>query len=64
MIWLFFRASGNRILVAVAEVKNNECWIITTLAMVDLDQKGHVSGIEFVGQKDFSIRELLRDIPG
>ncbi len=31
--------------------------------MVDLDQKGHVIGIEFVGQKDFSIRELLRDIP-
>ena len=29
MIWLFFRAFGNRILVAVAEVKNNECWIIT-----------------------------------
>ncbi len=28
-IWLFFRAFGNRILVAVAEVKNNECWIIT-----------------------------------
>ncbi len=34
-----------------------------TLAMVDLDQKCHVIGIEFVGQKDFSIRELLRDIP-
>ena len=34
-----------------------------TLAMVDLDQKGYVIGIEFVGQKDFSIRELLRDIP-
>lgn len=29
MIWLFFRAFGNRILVAVAELKNNECWIIT-----------------------------------
>lgn len=34
-----------------------------TLAMVDLDQKGHVIGIEFVGQRDFSIRELLRNIP-
>ena len=34
-----------------------------TLAMVDLDQKGHVIGIEFIGQKDFSIRELLRDSP-
>ncbi len=29
MIWLFFRAFGNRILIAVAEVKRNECWIIT-----------------------------------
>lgn len=29
MIWLFSRAFGNRILIAVAEVKNNECWIIT-----------------------------------
>jgi hypothetical protein len=28
-IWLFFRAFESRILVAVAEVKNNECWIIT-----------------------------------
>jgi hypothetical protein len=34
-----------------------------SLAMVDLDQKGHVIGIEFVGQKDFSIRELLRGAP-
>ena len=25
--------------------------------------KGHVIGIEFIGQKDFSIRELLRDTP-
>lgn len=32
-----------------------------SLAMVDLDQKGHVIGIEFIGQKDFSIRELLRN---
>ena len=29
MIWLFFRPFRNRILVAVAEVKHNECWIIT-----------------------------------
>ena len=34
-----------------------------SLAMVDLDQKGQVIGIEFIGQKDFSIRELLRDTP-
>ena len=34
-----------------------------SLAMVDLDQKGKVIGIEFIGQKDFSIRELLRDRP-
>lgn len=34
-----------------------------SLAMIDLDQKGHVIGIEFIGQKDFSIRELLRDGP-
>ncbi len=34
-----------------------------TLAMIDLDQKGHIIGIEFVGQKDFSIRELLRGTP-
>ncbi|MBA3543939.1 MAG: DUF2283 domain-containing protein [Chthoniobacterales bacterium] len=33
------------------------------LAMIDLDQKGQVIGIEFIGQKDFSIRELLRDTP-
>ena len=32
-IWLFFRAFGNRILVAVAEVKNNECWIITAYSV-------------------------------
>ncbi len=31
--------------------------------MIDLDQKGHIIGIEFVGQKDFSIRELLRGTP-
>jgi hypothetical protein len=29
LIWLFFRRFGNRVLVAVAEVKANECWIIT-----------------------------------
>jgi hypothetical protein len=34
-----------------------------TLAMIDLDQKGGVIGIEFIGQKDFSIRELLRNFP-
>ena len=28
-IWLFFRAFESRILVVVAEVKRNECWIIT-----------------------------------
>ena len=28
-IWLFFRAFESRILVVVAEVKSNECWIIT-----------------------------------
>lgn len=34
-----------------------------SLAMIDLDQKDNVIGIEFVGQKDFSIRELLRGAP-
>lgn len=34
-----------------------------SLAMVDLDQKGQIIGIEFIGQKDFSIRELLRNAP-
>src|SRR5665213_1382491 len=34
-----------------------------SLAMVDLDQRGQIIGIEFIGQKDFSIRELLRDTP-
>jgi hypothetical protein len=29
LIWLFFRAFESRILVVVAEVKDNECWIIT-----------------------------------
>ena len=29
MIWLFFRSFGPRILVAVAETKNDECWLIT-----------------------------------
>jgi hypothetical protein len=28
-IWLFFRAFESRILVVVAEVRANECWIIT-----------------------------------
>jgi hypothetical protein len=28
-IWLFFRLFESRILVVAAEVKNNECWIIT-----------------------------------
>ena len=28
-IWLFFRAFQSKILVVVAEVKANECWIIT-----------------------------------
>ncbi|MGI8821281.1 MAG: hypothetical protein ACR2ID_10520 [Chthoniobacterales bacterium] len=31
--------------------------------MIDLDQKGNVIGIEFIGQKDFSIRQLLREGP-
>ena len=29
LIWLFFRVFESRILVVVAEVKANECWIIT-----------------------------------
>ena len=28
-IWLFFRKFEGRILIVVAEVKKNECWIIT-----------------------------------
>lgn len=28
-IWLFFRRFESRVLVTVAEVKHNECWIIT-----------------------------------
>jgi len=28
-IWLFSRMFGSKILVVVAEVKGNECWIIT-----------------------------------
>lgn len=110
-IWLFFRAFGNRILVAVGEVKTMsagssphigkngvKAFVIPatrtpvvevdteataayvrfsratvartmplpgkdSLAMIDLDQKGGVIGIEFIGQKDFSIRQLLRDFP-
>jgi hypothetical protein len=29
LIWLFFRLFESRILVVAAEVKKNECWIIT-----------------------------------
>ena len=29
MIWLFFRAFADRVLVIVAETKKHECWIIT-----------------------------------
>ena len=29
LIWLFFHAYGRRVLVVVAEIKNNECWLIT-----------------------------------
>jgi hypothetical protein len=29
MLWLFFRAFEGRTLVVVAEIKLNECWIIT-----------------------------------
>ena len=29
MLWLFFRAFESRTLVVVAEIKLNECWIIT-----------------------------------
>lgn len=28
-IWLFFRGYGGRVLVIVAEVKKNACWLIT-----------------------------------
>jgi hypothetical protein len=29
LIWLFFRAYGSTVLVVVAEIKKNECWLIT-----------------------------------
>jgi hypothetical protein len=29
MLWLFFRAFEGRILAVVAEIKINDCWIIT-----------------------------------
>lgn len=29
MIWLFFRQFGPKLLVTVAETKNDECWLIT-----------------------------------
>jgi hypothetical protein len=29
MLWLFFRAFEDRLLVVVAEIKLNDCWIIT-----------------------------------
>lgn len=29
MIWLFFRAYGDRVLIVVAETKKDACWIIT-----------------------------------
>ena len=29
LIWLFFRRFESRILIVVAETKDNECWIIT-----------------------------------
>ena len=29
MIWLFFRRFGAKVLVVVAETKNDECWLIT-----------------------------------
>ena len=29
MIWLFFRQFDSKLLVVVAETKNDECWLIT-----------------------------------
>jgi hypothetical protein len=29
MLWLFFRTFDSRLLVVVAEIKLNDCWIIT-----------------------------------
>jgi uncharacterized protein YuzE len=33
------------------------------LVMLDFDAKGNVIGIEVVGQQEFSIRELIKQIP-
>ncbi len=33
------------------------------LVMLDLDAEGNVVGIEVVGQQEFSIRELLKQVP-
>ena len=33
------------------------------LVMLDFDAEGRVIGIEFVGQQEFSIRELLKSLP-
>jgi uncharacterized protein YuzE len=107
---LFSRAFGGRILVVVAEVKANDCWIITGsgknskdfvtaiteppiveidteataayirlrdgkvartepyeskkgLMMLDFDADENVVGIEVVGQQEFSVRELIKQIP-
>jgi uncharacterized protein YuzE len=35
----------------------------TGLVMLDLDAEGNVIGIEVVGQQEFSIRELLKQVP-
>jgi uncharacterized protein YuzE len=109
-IWLFFRAFESRILVTLAEVKANDCRIITRywedrkgfvipitqppiveidteataayirlrdtkvvatksygsekgLVMLDFDADENVVGIEVVGRQEFSIRELIKQIP-
>ena len=33
------------------------------LVMLDFDAEGNVVGIEVVGQQEFSIRELIKDMP-
>ena len=33
------------------------------LVMLDFDAKGNVIGIEVVGQQEFSIRELIKQVP-
>ena len=33
------------------------------LVMLDFDSEGNVVGIEVVGQQEFSIRELIKQIP-